>query len=113
MPLNAIASLEVGNKADLLTPLCWFPTLSALQGILIDKMQKRKCWQWVVRGAREGGGFFGGTNRLTGDENICLMKLYARENFCVNEINFKHGATPTADASRGRETMGVRVAGRG
>lgn len=35
------------------------------------------------------------------------MKLYARENFCVNEINFKHGATPTADASRGRNDGGT------
>lgn len=37
------------------------------------------------------------------------MKLYARENFCVNKMNFKHGILPwalTQKRERERERVG-------
>lgn len=48
-------------------------------------------WHGAVSSERRGK-----HQTLAGDENICLMKLYARENFCVNKINFKHGRRPWA-----------------
>jgi len=51
-------------------------------------------WAWG-HGLEKGG--VAEEVTLAGDKNICLMKLYARENFCVNKINFKHGTWPWAE----------------
>lgn len=82
-PLNAIPSFGVGNKADLLTPLCLLHNLSALQGIQIDKMQKRKCWLWVVRNWLGGRGLFRGYQQADGRRKYLLNEIVcAREFLC-------------------------------
>lgn len=75
--------LKWGTKQIYSHPFACCDPLPALQGIQIDKMQKRKCWLWVVRNWLGGRGLFRGYQQADGRRKYLLNEIVcAREFLC-------------------------------